>query len=101
MRKKLRAAVRRRHAWMYHNGSCRRTAHCNQEIICYNNLTMTHPTAIDITNMPTLRHVVEELRTTKQPRLLKQDSKPVALLLPLGYTDQPEDIWKDYNAKQV
>jgi len=62
---------------------------------------MTNPTPLDITNIPYLRHVVEELRTTKQPRLLKQDSKPVALLMPLGDSDQPEDIWKDYDPKQV
>src|SRR5215469_7551266 len=47
---------------------------------------MTNPTPIDITNIPELRHLVEEMRASKQPRLLKQDRESVALLMPLGTT---------------
>jgi hypothetical protein len=68
---------------------------------------MTTPTPIDITNSPELRHLVEEMRASKQPRLLKQDRESVALLLPLGTThkQQPpttqEDVWADYDAGKV
>src|SRR5947209_907601 len=68
---------------------------------------MIDPTPIDITNIPELRHLVEEMRASKQPRLLKQDRESVALLMPLGTTlkhQQPatqEDIWTDYNAGKV
>jgi hypothetical protein len=68
---------------------------------------MTHPTPIDITNIPELRHLVEEMRARRQPCLLKQDRESVALLMPLGtiITQQPpttkEDIWADYDAGKV
>ena len=68
---------------------------------------MTDPTPLDITNIPELRHLVEEMRASKQPRLLKQDRESVALLMPLGTTlkQQPpatqEDIWTDYDAGKV
>ena len=68
---------------------------------------MTDPTPIDITNIPALRHLVEEMRATKQPRLLKQDRESVALLMPLGTTlkeqlpTTQEDIWTDYDAGKV
>ena len=68
---------------------------------------MTDPTSLDITNIPELRHLVEEMRTKKQPRLLKQDRESVALLMLLGTTvkQQPpatqEDIWTDYDVGKV
>ena len=67
---------------------------------------MTDPTPLDITNIPELRQLVEEMRAKKQPRLLKQDRESVALLLPLGTTlkQQPatqEGIWTDYDAGKV
>ena len=68
---------------------------------------MTDPTPLDITNIPELRHLVEEMRAKKQPRLLKQDRESVALLMPLGTTlkQQPPatqaDIWTDYDAGKV
>ena len=68
---------------------------------------MTDPTPIDITNIPELRQLVEEMRASKQPRLLKQDRESVALLMPLGTTlkQQPpatqEDIWTDYDVGKV
>jgi hypothetical protein len=68
---------------------------------------MTDPTPLDITNIPELRHLVEEMRAKKQPRLLKQDRESVALLMPLGTTlkQQPSaiqaDIWTDYDAGKV
>ena len=68
---------------------------------------MTDPTPIDITNIPELRQLVEEMRASKQPRLLKQDRESVALLMPLRTTlkQRPpatqEDIWTDYDAGKV
>lgn len=68
---------------------------------------MTNPTPIDITNIPELRHLVEEMRASKQPRLLKQDRESVALLMPLGtilkqqQATTKEDIWTDYDAGKV
>jgi hypothetical protein len=68
---------------------------------------MSQPTPIDITNIPELRHLVEEMRASNKPRLLKQDRESVALLMPLGTTlkhHQPatqEDIWTDYDAGKV
>jgi len=65
---------------------------------------MTNTIPIDITNIPELRHLVEEMRESKQPRLLKQDRESVALLMPLGTTlkqEEPktkEDVWTDYDA---
>jgi hypothetical protein len=47
---------------------------------------MTDPTPIDITNIPELRSLVEEMRASKQQRLLKQDCVSVALLMPLETT---------------
>ncbi len=65
------------------NGSCRRTAHCNQAIICYNAFTMTHPTPIDITNMPDLVRIAEEVEATRKPRELRRENTPLALLTPV------------------
>jgi hypothetical protein len=67
---------------------------------------MTDPTPLDITNIPELVHLIEEMRAKKQPRLLKQDRESVALLMPLGtMLKQPpatkEDIWADYDAGKV
>ncbi len=68
---------------------------------------MTNTTPIDFTNIPELRHLVEEMRESKQPRLLKQDCESVAPLMPLGTTlkQQPsttkEDRWVDYDARKV
>lgn len=46
----------------------------------------THPTPIDISGMPELVRIVEEVKTTKQPRILKRDSEAVALLMPMHTT---------------
>jgi len=45
-------------------------------------------TSIDISHMklPDLFRIVEEVQTTKTPRILKPDSEPVAILMPVGTT---------------
>jgi hypothetical protein len=40
-------------------------------------------TPIDISNMPELLDLVEEVEATKKPRELRRDNKPVALLTPI------------------
>lgn len=45
----------------------------------------THLPTIDISTMPDLVRIVEELKTTKQPRILKRDSEPIAMLMPVGH----------------
>jgi hypothetical protein len=44
---------------------------------------MTHPTPIDITNMPDLVKIAEEVEATKTPRELRRENKPVALITPV------------------
>ena len=64
---------------------------------------MNTSTPIDITNIPALRRIVAEMKSAKQPRLLKQDSETVAMLLPMGTAlEQPtQDIWKNYQPDKV
>jgi hypothetical protein len=71
----------------YKRRSGRKTAGCTSMLIWYNRSTVaTHPTPFDISNMPDLVRIVEEVKTTKQPRILKRDSEPVALLMPMDST---------------
>src|SRR2546430_12623396 len=44
---------------------------------------MTHPTPIDITNIPDLVRIAEEVEATKTPRELRRENKPVALITPV------------------
>jgi hypothetical protein len=43
---------------------------------------MTHPTPIDITNMPDLVKIAEEVEATKTPRELRRENKTVAVIMP-------------------
>ena len=43
----------------------------------------TNPIPIDISNMPDLMRLAEEVEATKKPRLLKRDNTPIALLTPV------------------
>ena len=43
---------------------------------------MTHPTPIDITNMPELVRITEEVEATKTPRELVRENKTVAVIMP-------------------
>ena len=47
-----------------------------------------HLTPIDISNIPDLVRIVEEMKHTKEPRILKQDSEPVAMLMPMETATQ-------------
>jgi hypothetical protein len=41
-------------------------------------------TPIDISNMPDLVRLVEDMKHAKVPRILKKGSAPVAMLVPMG-----------------
>jgi hypothetical protein len=43
---------------------------------------MSHPTPIDITNIPELVRIAEEVEATKKPRELKRENKIVAVIRP-------------------
>ena len=56
---------------------------CNHETFCYNRLNMSQPTPIDITNIPELVRIAEEVEATNKPRVLKRDNTPIAILTPV------------------
>src|SRR5947199_7989978 len=58
-------------------------AGCKQPMICYNHLTMPHPIPIDISNMPELVRIAEEVEATNKPRILKRNNTPIAILMPV------------------
>lgn len=49
--------------------------------------------------------MIENMQSSRKPRLLKQESEPVAILTPLGTTlkrlTPEQDIWADYDPEQV
>src|SRR5437016_5674201 len=70
-------------------------------MICYNNHTMTQPTPIDITTMPDLARIVEEVEATKKPRELRRDNKTVAVIAPakkVPAKNKREKTQADYEA---
>ena len=44
---------------------------------------MSQPTPIDITNIPELVRIAEEVEATNKPRVLKRDNTPIAILTPV------------------
>ena len=56
----------------------------------------SHLTPIDITNMPDLVRLAEEVATTKKPRELKRDNKTVAVLSPA--ISKNTEKWKTIRA---
>ena len=49
----------------------------------YDHLAMAHLTPIDISNIPELVRIAEEVEATKTPRELKQKNKTVAVITPV------------------
>src|SRR2546426_886729 len=69
------------------------------ETLCrkhYNRFTMSHPMPIDITTIPDLARIVEEVETTKKPRELRRDNQTVAVILPA--INKREKTRADYEA---
>ena len=58
----------------------------------------THPTPIDISNMPDLMRLVEEVEVTKQPRKLMRDKETIALLVPVAKAEKKSTSQKRYKA---
>ena len=65
-------------------------------------------TSIDINSMklPDLIRIVEEVKKTRTPRILKRESEPMAMLMPVGTAIQrshphKRSIWTHYDPKRV
>lgn len=65
-------------------------------------------TSVDISTLklPDLFRLVEEVKATRTPRILKRDSEPVAMLMPVGAAIQrshphKRSIWTHYDPKRV
>jgi len=63
-------------------------------------------TPIDISNLPDLLHIAEEVQATKTPRLLKRESEPVVMLIPVGAAvkrshPHKRTIWTHYDPQRV
>jgi hypothetical protein len=57
---------------------------------------MNRPTTpIDISNMPDLLNLVEEVEMTRKPRELRRNNKPVALITPFS---ENTEKWKKIQA---
>lgn len=41
---------------------------------------------IDISDIPELRRIVEDVQTSRQPRVLQRDSENLAMVVPIGKT---------------
>ncbi len=50
----------------------------------------TDPTPIDISTMPDLMRLVQEVEATKKPRQLVRNNKPVAVLMPTTTSLSPK-----------
>jgi hypothetical protein len=68
----------------------------------------TNLTSIDINSMklPDLYRIVEEVKTTKTPRILMRDNETVAMLMAVGTAvqrsyPQKRTIWTHYDPKRV
>jgi hypothetical protein len=67
-----------------------------------------HFTTIDISTLKPsdLLRIAEEVKATKTPRILRRDSEPVAMLMPVGTAvqhshPQKRTIWTHYDPKRV
>jgi hypothetical protein len=48
----------------------------------------SEPTFIEVSSMPELDRLVEEVGRTRRPRLLARNGKPIAMLVPAGSDNQ-------------
>ena len=60
-----------------------------------------HLTPIDISNFPDLVRLVEEMQQTKAPRILKQGSAPVAMLMPMDTAAQRHQTIDTFDGKPL
>ena len=58
--------------------------------------------SLNITNIPELEQLAEEVHRTNRPRLLRRDGHKLAVVLPVqSANDRPHDIWAGYDPAQV
>lgn len=60
-----------------------------------------HLTPIDINNIPDLVRIVEEMKHTKEPRILKQGNSPVAMLMPIKTATQRHKTIDSFDFKPL
>ena len=60
-------------------------------------------TPIDISSLPDIRRLAEEVQATKTPRVLQRDNENIAVVMPLApaVPVQGTNLWESYNAKHV
>jgi hypothetical protein len=62
---------------------------------------MSSTTPIDISNMPDLVRLVEDMKHTKEPRILKKGSAPVAMLVPMSTTKEHHKTIDTFDFKSL
>ncbi len=57
---------------------------------------------IDITNVPELAQLADEVRRTQEPRMLRRGSQDLALVLPVAaFQANSDDIWAEYSPERA
>ena len=56
---------------------------------------------IDISNMPDLMRLVEDMKHAKEPRILKKGSAPVAMLVPMATAKEPHKTIDTFDFKSL
>ena len=60
-----------------------------------------HVTPIDISHIPDLVRIVEEMKNAKEPRILKQGSAPVAMLVPMATPTEQHKAIESFDFKSL
>jgi hypothetical protein len=58
-------------------------------------------TPIDISHIPDLVRIVEEMKDAKEPRILKQGSAPVAMLIPMATATEQHNAIDAFDFKPL
>ncbi len=107
-RKKLLESVRQRRAERYQR-ILQKMRIATRRHFVYTTLIMSdNLTSIDIRHLKLsdLVRLVEEVKATKTPRILKRDQEPMAMLMPMGTAIQrshphKRNIWTHYDPQRV
>jgi hypothetical protein len=60
-----------------------------------------HLTPIDISKMPDLVRIVEDMKHSKEPRILKKGSAPVAMLMPMKTPAERHNAIETFNFRPL
>ena len=60
-----------------------------------------HVMPIDISHIPDLVQIVEEMKNAKEPRILKQGSAPVAMLVPMATAGEQHKAMEAFDFKPL